>query len=241
MEGLKCILSIARRLSRRTYKRALNDAFESRMYSHLSFVVVFFGVASLTGPVHGSWNDDTLSAEDYYVNRLFLRRGNSDFTADQLDVQNQVLKSHNDYRAKHCAQALALDDKLSLSAQKYAESLARENKFDHSEGADYGENLFMKSSSKDIKNFNGEFLCCCFLVLLNRRVYWSCRESSDRWLVQRDQVLRFRESHILCRDRTFYPGDLERNDKDGRWLCERPQWCQAHVVCGGTIHTTGQC
>ena len=157
MEGLKCILSIARRLSRRTYKRALNDAFEHRMYSHLSAVVVFFSIASLTGPLHCRWNDDALSAADFYVNRLFLRRDNLDFTADQVEVQNQVLKRHNEYRSKHCAPALALDDQLNLSAQKYAEKLAAENIFDHSEGADYGENLYMKSSSKDIKKFNGEF------------------------------------------------------------------------------------
>ena len=77
-------------------------------------------------------------------------RAATSFTTEQQEVQHQLLKDHNTYRAAHCAPALKLDDKLSHLAQKYAEELAKTNTFEHSTMTDYGENLFLMESSKPI-------------------------------------------------------------------------------------------
>ncbi|CAF1078102.1 unnamed protein product [Adineta ricciae] len=77
-------------------------------------------------------------------------RAVTSFTTEQRQVQHQLLADHNAYRAAHCAPALKLDDKLSRSAQEYAEELARTNTFEHSTLTDLGENLFLMESSRPI-------------------------------------------------------------------------------------------
>ena len=52
------------------------------------------------------------------------------------------LQAHNEYRKTHNAPSMQLDPKLNEDAQRYAEKLARESKFEHAENRDgAGENL----------------------------------------------------------------------------------------------------
>ena len=67
-----------------------------------------------------------------------------------------MLRAHNLYRSRHCAPPLTLDDNLSRSAQKYAEQLSKTDRFEHSNGEDYGENLYKMTSTRKIEKFNGE-------------------------------------------------------------------------------------
>lgn len=74
---------------------------------------------------------------------------------ERLRMEKQILNAHNTYRKKHCVPEVELDDELNRSAQKYAEQMALTNYFEHSDQDVAGENLYMKSSSKEIKNFDG--------------------------------------------------------------------------------------
>ena len=60
---------------------------------------------------------------------------------------NSALKAHNEYRKLHNAEPLNLSVKLTKIAQDYAEKLATNNEFKHSEneinGYPLGENLYM--------------------------------------------------------------------------------------------------
>ena len=76
-------------------------------------------------------------------------------TAERLRMEKQILDAHNAYRKKHCVGEVTLDDELNQSAQKYADEMASTNIFEHSDQDVVGENLYMKSSSKEIKNFDG--------------------------------------------------------------------------------------
>ena len=77
------------------------------------------------------------------------------FTPAQIRFQEESLEAHNKLRAKNCAPTLQLDEKLSQTAQQYAEYLASQNKFEHS-GNGYGENLYMMSSSAPLTNIHGD-------------------------------------------------------------------------------------
>ncbi|CAF1052213.1 unnamed protein product [Adineta ricciae] len=76
------------------------------------------------------------------------RRASSNF-------QQEMLNSHNKYRARHCVPALQLDSGLTRSAQSYAEKLARINQMVHSSTPNLGENLYMMRSSVRLGNING--------------------------------------------------------------------------------------
>ena len=76
------------------------------------------------------------------------------FTPAQVNFQRQMLAHHNQLRARHCASALQLDDGLNKVAQDYADSLAAQNKFEHSKSG-YGENLYMMSSWQSLASLNG--------------------------------------------------------------------------------------
>ncbi|UJR22971.1 hypothetical protein I4U23_025998 [Adineta vaga] len=71
------------------------------------------------------------------------------FTPAQIKFQEETLKQHNILRARHCVAGLVLDTKLSQTAQAYADKLAAENNFQHSNNG-HGENLYMMSSSASI-------------------------------------------------------------------------------------------
>ncbi|RWS31209.1 hypothetical protein B4U80_00298, partial [Leptotrombidium deliense] len=65
----------------------------------------------------------------------------------------QCLKAHNKHRSRHNAPDLEEDDDLSEEALKVAKDNAEKGILEHS-GGDYGENLFMFSSSMKITDFN---------------------------------------------------------------------------------------
>lgn len=47
-------------------------------------------------------------------------------------ILNEMLKLHNFYRARHCAQPLVISQRLNQIAQSYAEYLAATSTFEHS-------------------------------------------------------------------------------------------------------------
>ncbi|CAF1355333.1 unnamed protein product [Adineta ricciae] len=73
----------------------------------------------------------------------------SAFTPAQVKFQQETLAHHNQLRARHCVGGLQLDDNLNKIAQAYANKLAAENKFQHSQNG-YGENLYYMGSSVSI-------------------------------------------------------------------------------------------
>ncbi|UJR18163.1 hypothetical protein I4U23_005063 [Adineta vaga] len=68
------------------------------------------------------------------------------------EYRQQALKQHNIYRSKHCTPPLKLNASLNDIAQKYAEKLAKEQIFQHSNnkfnGQWMGENLYMSGGGK---------------------------------------------------------------------------------------------
>ncbi|KAL1117015.1 hypothetical protein AAG570_004343 [Ranatra chinensis] len=62
--------------------------------------------------------------------------------------QDEMLKLHNEYRAKHGAPPLKLNKDLSNYAQEWAVFLARENRFEHRPRNPHGENIFCLTSSQ---------------------------------------------------------------------------------------------
>lgn len=76
------------------------------------------------------------------------------FTPAQVTFQRETLQAHNSLRARHCAPPLQLDSGLNSIAQKYAEELAAQNKFQHSNNG-HGENLYMMSGSMSMTNLKG--------------------------------------------------------------------------------------
>jgi uncharacterized protein YkwD len=106
------------------------------------YIVLFaitIGMISLTHgrSFSGFVNDDENQVSDPY---------GSMFTSSQRRFQKEVLRAHNKYRARHCAQPLRLDDNLSRSAQNYAERLASTNGMSQSDTSGAGQNIFMKST-----------------------------------------------------------------------------------------------
>ncbi|XP_053675486.1 Golgi-associated plant pathogenesis-related protein 1 [Anopheles nili] len=63
------------------------------------------------------------------------------FTQFQISALNR----HNELRAKHSAPPLVLDQELCVSAQKWADTLLKWNRLQHSTDKKYGENLYYSS------------------------------------------------------------------------------------------------
>ena len=111
-------------------------------------------------------DDSVLKAADEPVARrhlfdlsnLLQRRqsSSSGFTQSQRLFQNYMLEAHNEYRARHCASALVLDDVINRSAQDYANYLARIDSMVHSNTNGLGENLFWKWNSNPFKTISGK-------------------------------------------------------------------------------------
>jgi len=57
--------------------------------------------------------------------------------------QDEALKAHNDYRAKHGVELLKLDKKLCSYAKDWAAKLAKTDSFEHRQNQELGENLFV--------------------------------------------------------------------------------------------------
>lgn len=75
-------------------------------------------------------------------------RGRSGFTAVQNTCQQETLKVHNTYRARHGVPPLILDDTICRKAQQYADYLAKTGQFRHSSNRDgLGENLYYQLSA----------------------------------------------------------------------------------------------
>ncbi|VDL58325.1 unnamed protein product [Hymenolepis diminuta] len=68
---------------------------------------------------------------------------NKNFNLECLDEHNQLRRLHG------CA-PLRLSKSLAEEAQKYAEKMAREEFFEHSECSDYGENLITRKGPKGV-------------------------------------------------------------------------------------------
>ncbi|CAF1187536.1 unnamed protein product [Didymodactylos carnosus] len=66
---------------------------------------------------------------------------------DLNSFRQQALDAHNLYRRKHCVQQMTLDSYLNSVAQEYAEYLAQNNLFQHSNHQGMGENLYMTSTT----------------------------------------------------------------------------------------------
>lgn len=69
---------------------------------------------------------------------------------------DEALRAHNDYRRKHGVAPLRLNSNICATAQKWADHLARMDRFEHSKPADrqfngeqMGENIAMKWSSEN--------------------------------------------------------------------------------------------
>ncbi|CAF1664183.1 unnamed protein product, partial [Didymodactylos carnosus] len=67
----------------------------------------------------------------------------------------KTLAAHNQFRSKHCASPLVLDDELNNIAQKYAEHLAQTGSFEHSHTKGLGENLWEKSGTTELSDIDG--------------------------------------------------------------------------------------
>jgi len=63
------------------------------------------------------------------------------------NIHDEMLKLHNDHRARHCAPPLKISQRLNRIAQSYAEELAATSTFEHSGNKlgdePLGENLYM--------------------------------------------------------------------------------------------------
>ena len=79
---------------------------------------------------------------------LFTWNAGETVAADNLQAfQNEMLKRHNDYRAKHGVPPLQLDAQLNNGAQQWANTLASTQQFKHSGVSGQGENLYVFGST----------------------------------------------------------------------------------------------
>lgn len=83
------------------------------------------------------------------------QRSLSSFTKEQLKFQQQMLNAHNTYRGRHCVPPLELNNKLSVSAQNYAEYLAQVHRMEHSDNEDLGENIYKRRSTASLRDLTG--------------------------------------------------------------------------------------
>ncbi|CAF1382972.1 unnamed protein product [Didymodactylos carnosus] len=69
---------------------------------------------------------------------------------DLNSFRQQALDAHNQYRRKHCVPVMTLDSNLNNKAQQYAQYLAQNNVFQHSNHQGMGENLWMISTTGEL-------------------------------------------------------------------------------------------
>jgi hypothetical protein len=81
-----------------------------------------------------------------FLKKLFEKAPSQSFTSCQKIFQEQILKEHNTYRAKHGAPRMNTDTNVQRTAQAYADKLASQNIFKHSGVQGLGENLAMSGS-----------------------------------------------------------------------------------------------
>ena len=104
------------------------------MYTIIFGLMLFVSsIHSLSNPIDDGEDNDNQNQELFtYSQRLF---------------QQQVLRTHNKYRSRHCSPPLRLDNDLNRQAQLQAERLANSNGKVQSNLNNVGQNLYMKSSS----------------------------------------------------------------------------------------------
>jgi uncharacterized protein YkwD len=127
------------------------------MYQYILgvFLFVVFTSSLILGDDFDSKNLPIIFGKLLNFNELSSRQAKN-FTAVQRKFQREMLNAHNSYRSRHCARSLRLDDKLSRSAQNYAQRLANMNTMVHSGIKGLGENLYTMTSSNKITNLTGE-------------------------------------------------------------------------------------
>ncbi|CAF4183702.1 unnamed protein product [Rotaria sp. Silwood2] len=85
---------------------------------------------------------------DMTVNPLRRHKQTRTQRLTNSNFQDDMLKLHNNYRARHCAPPLVISQRLNQIAQSYAEHLAATSTFEHSgnqlENEPLGENLYMQ-------------------------------------------------------------------------------------------------
>lgn len=85
------------------------------------------------------------------------------------DFRQEALAEHNAKRQLHCTGPMTLNASLNTVAQTYADYLAANNLFNHSQTAGLGENLFQMSSSVAITSLSGMIMTLSFdLILFDR-------------------------------------------------------------------------
>jgi hypothetical protein len=102
--------------------------------------------------------DTRLPQERLNFNVLLDRRQSSSFSYVQVRAQDRILTAHNNYRERHCASLLILDNHMNRIAQNFAEVLAKTGRFEHSHLPQVGENIFMISSTSNLDNFDGRIM-----------------------------------------------------------------------------------
>ena len=80
------------------------------------------------------------------------------------EFREHVLEVHNKYRSEHSAKILVQDTKLDQTAQQWADYLAEKDIFEHSEGGDYGENLYAEYTSHKLKASMCQRNFLCFVL-----------------------------------------------------------------------------
>ncbi|XP_040077222.1 Golgi-associated plant pathogenesis-related protein 1-like [Ixodes scapularis] len=73
---------------------------------------------------------------------------------DKTKFRKQCLKLHNEYRKRHRSPRMALNDKINLWAQDWAETNAAQDMMQHRSNNPYGENLYMFGPSPAPKGPN---------------------------------------------------------------------------------------
>ncbi|UJR27183.1 hypothetical protein I4U23_008479 [Adineta vaga] len=116
---------------------------------------IYFVISLLCIVLHGSRHSSHTRSNKDDLQTKFHPRAVTSFTTAQRQVQKQMLKDHNALRLLHCAPELKLDDELNRLAQDYANTLAKTNKYEHSDLYHLGENLFRMRSSSSISDLNG--------------------------------------------------------------------------------------
>lgn len=80
-----------------------------------------------------------------------------DFDSYQKQFRQEMLEAHNQYRARHCAPPLTLDNNLNNEAQKHAEHLIHINQVESSTIQDLNENRTAEFIVQSIPKYSGKY------------------------------------------------------------------------------------
>lgn len=122
---------------------------------HNIYVVAFFTpkgnykgeFATQVPPVGGFHKESMLSNLTHKLRRASIGGSSSSSSDEDEDFNEAVLKSHNQYRAKHGVPPLKLSKKLNKAAEGWAKSIAKKDHMENNPSREYGENIYAKWSS----------------------------------------------------------------------------------------------